>query len=359
MLRLIREILPQTCMMRYCYLMILLLAIVLLMPACEKGSHYPITPREFVFNWAYYDTSADQGYFQLLPPFTIGDNGEMWTCGYYVNGSFNCPLMAKYTDQGWMSYVFASQAYNSYAYDIKMQPVNNQVWATIKVEDLFGGEGIYRFDPTLTPPRFIVVQPSPDPGMLDFYDQTHGVMMTRNLDQAASALWLFDGQNWTSQPFLLAPISGNVIDISTYGPNYLTYAITDDGHVVRWANQILSFEDMNKVLYSIKITGTDEGWLCAEDGLYHKTADTSWTKESAFPGDKAFSVSFAGGKMWIAGEKGGVKKVWRLEGNDYNEESTEGTGAGRLIMVPQQTVPPYHGYILENLRLLKRQWEVQ
>jgi len=344
---------------RFPILLLVIFSLLLLMPACEEEKNHPMTPHDYLFNWAYYDTSAELEYFQPLPPFSIGDNGEMWTCGYLTQGSFNFPTMAHYTDQGWISYAFASQAYSSYAYDIAVQPGNNQVWATVKVEDSFGGEGIYRFDPTLTPNRFIVVQPSPDPGMLDFWDQTHGVMITRHLDQTASALWLFDGQNWTSQPFQLAAVPGSVIDISTYGPNYLTYAITDDGNVVRWANPNLSFEVMNKMLYRIKMTGTDEGWLCADDGLYHRTSDQSWTKQDGYPGDKAFSVSFAGGKMWIAGEKDGTKKVWKLENGKYSEESDEGTSPGRLIMLPQQSVAPYHGYILEDLRLLKRKWEVQ
>jgi hypothetical protein len=343
------------------WLPFLFLAILLslLLPACEEENNHPVTPHSYEFNWVYYDTSADQKYLQPLPPFSTGDNGEMWTCGYLVNGSFHEPVMACYTEWGWYSHVFGSQAYDSYAYDITVQPGNNQVWATIKVESPFGGEGIYRFASELSTPHFIVVQSLPDAGMLAFYDQTHGVMITRHLDQAASALWLFDGQNWTSQPFQLSAIPGNVVDVDTYGNDYLTYAITDDGYIVRWANQYLSFEGMNKMLYSIDITGVDEGWLCAGDGLYHKTADTSWMKESTYPGDKAFSVSFAGGKMWIAGEKDGTKKVWKLDNGKYSEESSEGTGNGRLIMIPQDTTAPYHGYILEDLRLLRREWEVQ
>ena len=332
---------------------------ILLLTACDNDSKHPTIPREFVFNWAYIDSTQSIEDFQPLPPFTIGDNGELWTCGYMQNGSFNDPIMAQYTNQGWISYVFASQAYDSYAYDIKMQPETNQVWATIKMPDFFGGEGIYRFAPELTPQRFIVVQQLPDAGMLDFYDRTHGVMITRHLDQTASALWLFDGQNWISQSFLLAEVPGEVIDVSTYGDNYLTYAITSDHYFVRWSNQYLSFVEFSIPLYCIKITGEDEGWLCADDGLYHKTADTSWIKESSYPGDKAYSLSFAGGKMWIAGEKDGAKKVWKLEDGVYTEESNESMGAGRLIMVPQQTTTPYHGYILEHLRLLKREWEVQ
>ncbi len=344
---------------RFFILLLVASVVILLMPACDNESNHPITPHEFVFNWAYIENSPDLEDFQPLPPFTIGDNGEMWSCGYLVNGSFNDPVMARYSDQGWISYVFASQAYDSYAYDIKMQPGSNQVWATIKVESGFGGEGIYRFAPELTPQRFIIVQQLPDAGMLDFYDQTHGVMMTRHLDQTASALWLFDGQDWTSQPFQSGEVHGEVIDISTYGVNYLSYAITADNYVVRWSNQFLDFVEFNIPLYSIKMTGIDEGWLCAANGLYHKTANESWMKDTSFPGDKAFSLSFAGSKMWIAGEKDGAKKVWKLEDGEYTEESTEGTGAGRLIMVPQQSVAPYHGFILEDLRLLERKWEVQ
>jgi len=339
--------------------LMIVITLILLASACEKESNHPTAPHEFVFNWAYIESSPDMDYLQPLPPFTIGDNGEMWTCGYEVQGSFNYPVMAQYTDQGWMSYVFASQSYDSYTYDIKMQPGTNQVWATVKIPAMFGGEGIYRFATELTTPRFIVVQQLPDAGMLDFSDQTHGVMITRHLDQIASALWLFDGQNWPSQPFQLPAIPGNVIDVSTYGDNYLTYAITDDKYVVRWNNQYLDFVAFNNSLFSIKMTGVDEGWLCADDGLYHKTADTSWIKESSYPGDKAFSLSFAGGKMWIAGEKDGAKQVWKLEDGVYKDESTEGTGAGRLIMVLQQLAAPYHGFILEDLRLLERKWEVQ
>jgi hypothetical protein len=339
--------------------LLIVIALILLMPACEKESNHPITPHDYVFNWEQIKPSPDLEYFQPLPPFTIGDNGEMWSCGYMISGSFNYPTMARYTDAGWMSYGFISQAYDSYAYDIKMQPGNNQVWTTIKLPGPFGGEGIYRFASELIDPEFIIVQQLPDPGMLDFYDQTHGVMITRHLDQTASALWLFDGQNWTSQSFFLAEIPGEVIDISTYGNDYLTYAITSDHYVVRWSNQYLNFVEFSIPLYSIKMTGVDEGWLCADNGLYHKTADTSWIKEGSYPGDRAYSLSFAGGKMWIAGEKDGAKKVWKREDGVYEEESTEGTGTGRLIMVPQQSATPYHGFILEDLRLLERKWEVQ
>lgn len=340
-------------------LLLLIIVVVLLMPACDNESNHPITPHEFVFNWAYIESSPDLEYFQPLPPFTIGDNGEMWSCGYLVDGSFNDPVLAHYTSSGWYSYVFANQVYDNYAYDIKIQPGTNEVWATIKNVDSFGGEGIYRFAPELTPQRFIVVQQLPDAGMLDFYDQTHGVMITRHLDQTASALWLFDGQNWTSQPFLLPAITGEIMDVSTFGPNYLTYAITDDGYVVRWFNQYLSFEEMNEQLYSIEIIGLDEGWLCAKNGLYHKLPNEEWMKDTSFPGDKAFSVSFAGGKMWIVGAKDGAQMVWKLEDGVYSEESTEGTDVGRLIIVPQQSAAPYHGFILEDLRLLERKWEVQ
>ena len=340
-------------------LLLLIIVVVLLMPACDNESNHPITPHEFVFNWAYIESSPDLEYFQPLPPFTIGDNGEMWSCGYLVDGSFNDPVLAHYTSSGWYSYVFANQVYDNYAYDIKIQPGANEVWATIKNVDFFGGEGIYRFAPELTPQRFIVVQQLPDAGMLDFYDQTHGVMITRHLDQTATALWLFDGQNWTSQPFQLDAISGSVIDVSTYGPNYLTYAITDDRFVVCWSNQFLSFEEFSVPLYSIKITGVDEGWLCTDDGLYYRTTSQPWTKYESFPGEKTFSLSIFDGKVWVAGEKSGIKKVWRLENAEFNEEATDGTGNGRLIMLPQQTNGPYHGFILEDLRLLERKWAVQ
>jgi hypothetical protein len=340
-------------------LLFLAISLIAFLPACEKENNHPVATHDYDFNWAYYIGSADQEYMQPLPPFTVGENGEIWTCGYLTSGSFNDPVMAHYTDQGWLSYIFASQAYNSYAYDIKVQPGNNDVWAAIKVEVAFGGEGIYRFNPGLSVPRFTVVQSLPDPGMLAFFDQTHGVMITRHVDQAASALWLFDGQNWTSHPFQFGEIHGDVIDVSTYGEDYLTYAITDDNYLIRWRNQFFDFEEFSHQLYSVVLTGIDEAWLCADDGLYHKTADGSWTRESTYPGDKAFSVSFAGGKMWITGEKDGTKKVWKLANGIYSEESSEGTGNGRLIMVPQQTVAPYHGYLLEDLRLLKREWEVQ
>jgi hypothetical protein len=349
----------QLKLLHYLTALLVLSLPVLVLTSCDNDSNHPITPHELVFNWVYIEGSPDLVYYQPLPPFTIGDNGEMWSCGYLVNGSFNDPVLARYTSAGWYSYVFANQVYDNYAYDIKMQPGANEVWATIKNADFAGGEGIYRFSSELSNPRFIVVQQLPDAGMLDFYDQSHGVMITRHLDQTASALWLFDGQNWTSHPFQFGEIPGDVIDVSTYGDNYLTYAITDDNYVIRWSNQYLNFVEFGIPLYSIKITGVDEGWLCADDGFYHKTTDTAWIKESSYPGDKAFSLSFAGGKMWIVGEKDGAKKVWKLEDGVYTEESTEGIGAGRLIMVPQQLASPYHGFVLENSRLLERKWEVQ
>jgi len=361
MSRLLHSFYPKTHLIYRRFLLTLLLAItlILLMPACEEEQNHPVTPHDYEFNWAYIESSPYLQYFQPLPPFTIGDNGEMWTCGYMLDGSFNDPVLAHYTSSGWYSYVYANQAYNNYAYDIKMQPGANEVWATIKNTDFAGGEGIYRFASELSNPHFIVVQPLPDAGMLDFYDQTHGVMITRHLDQPASSLWLFDGQNWTSQPFQMAGIHSDVIDISTYGQNYLTYAITEDGKVMRWADQYMSLEEMNRTLYSIEIIGVDEGWLCADDGLYHKNLNETWTKESAFPGDKAYSLSFAGGKMWILGEKDGTKKVWKLKNGVYTEEATEGTGKGRLLMVPLQTTAPYHGFILDEVRLLERKWVVQ
>jgi hypothetical protein len=337
-----------------------LTALLICVGGCADNDKEPTAPPQSTTkaSWNFFQNAPQGGlmHYQPTPPMAVVGVNDIWTCGYrsgMVSGS-NYQI-SHWTPNGWHNWIELQDG-DFYAFDIRCQPVNKDIWVTIKSLQS-NRTGVCKYVQGL-PAGFTSVHHMPDPGALGFADQNNLIAFSRYMNQPTAMVCIYNGSTWTDYPCYEPLLTSMVIGCYYSDPVSKTaYAISNDGKVLRFQNGTLTLEDLHCQLYDIYMTGPDTGWICAEYGLYRKISGGAWVEFTDYPGQKAFSIDKMNDIIWIAGEKDGKRVVHRLEDNRFYEETTADINKARLRMFPDQLAEPYQGYMMDDVQILNRSVE--
>jgi len=327
-----------------------LLVLAFLTISCEENS--PTSPRAAtVFTWDY--VMDDPTYFhsiQEVPPLAVEEDGTLWIAGYLGSPGNSHRCMARRKPGGdWQAWADEGTPGDYYAYDVGVS--YNGIYVTLVGNPTLEPSGLYQFiDIPYQFQGFELVYAHPDPGPIACNVDT-AVMFTRHMNNVNSGVYTVI--NDAFHTCTLPNVTGDVL-CATMINDITAYAITSDNYLLLWDGNTVSCQPYSFKLYDV--SGDLNLTLCTDDGFYTSLYAGELVKDTAFPGDKAFSSS-PGGYEMVLGEKNGVTRMYkRVEGGkSYTEETLNyPVGVGRIRMIPGYTGDIHEGYIYDGNALGER-----